>query len=245
LRNSPLPAGTKLLAATWPPHDTQSAQLSEKSVFVNCLPVNSSDSRQRFEKKLSTGKHLLILKSDSLTTMKLNDLIKSYSWLSIELTLLRLYPDQETMLDDYRNVFGKLKLLEPQEDDMIIVLTEIGCDPDDEGDANTYVDVSGRKKEEDPQSMTVGYAIEFVEWEKWLGMDLAPETTKNFPELEIIAHCLYEMTFISFDDRENKEQFNTIHDRVEDYKKLTKEEIDEKTITLDELMRRLNMKGTS
>jgi hypothetical protein len=177
--------------------------------------------------------------------MKLKDIIKSYNWLSIELTLIRLYPDQETMVDDYRNFFEKLMFLVPEEYDMIIVLTEYDCDPDDESEIRTYVDVSGRKIEEDPNSITDSYAIEFVAWEKWLGMDLAPETTKIFSDLEIIAHCLYEMTFIGYNEEEINDQFEMINDRVEEYKNLTKEEKEEKTITLDELNKRLNKEGSS
>ena len=177
--------------------------------------------------------------------MKLIHIIKTYNWLSVELTLLLLYPDQETMVDDYRNAFEKLKFLEPEENDMSIVLTENYCDSDDENETRTYVDVSGIKKEKDPNSMTNSYAIEFVEWKKWLGMDLAPETTKKFSDLEIIAHCLYEMTFIAYNDEEIKEQFDTVNDKIEEYKNLTKEEKEERIITLDELKRRLNTKGNS
>ena len=177
--------------------------------------------------------------------MKLNEIIKSYNWLSIELTLLRLYPDQGTMVDDYRKVFEKLLLLEPEEYEMSIVLTENDCDTDDESEIRTYVDVSGRKKEKDPNSIIYSYAIEFVEWEKWLGMDLAPETTNNFSYLEIIAHCLYEMTFFGYNKEEIKEQFDTINDRIEKYKSLSDKEKKEKTITLNELKRRLNKKGSN
>jgi hypothetical protein len=177
--------------------------------------------------------------------MKLKDIIKSYNWLSIELTLLQLYPDQETMVDDYRNVFEKLKVLEPEEYDMSIVLTEYDCDSDDESEAKTYVDVSGRKIEKALNTMTDRYAIEFVEWGKWLGMDIAPETTKRFSDLEIIAHCIYEMTFIGYNEEEIKEQFDAIIDRTEEYKNLSREEKKEKTLTLDELQRRLNKKGFS
>ena len=177
--------------------------------------------------------------------MKLIDLIKSYNWLSIEMTLIRLYPDQETMVDDYRNVFEKLMYLVPEEYEMSIVLTEYDCDPDDESEVRTYVDVSGRKIEENPNSITDSYAIEFVAWKKWLGMDLAPETTEKFSDLDIIAHCLYEMTFIGYYEEEISEQFETINDRVEEYKNLTKEEKEEKIISLDELERRLNQKGSS
>jgi hypothetical protein len=178
--------------------------------------------------------------------MKLHDLIKSYNWLSVELTLLRLYPDQEKMLDDYRNVFEKLKITEPAEyDELEIILTEYDCDPNFESHNETYVDVSGQKKIPDPNEITNGYAIEFLEWDKWLGMDLATETTKNFSDLEIIAHCLYEMTFIDYDEEAIQEQLKSLNDRVEEYKQLTDEEREQKTISLDELKRRLDEKKGS
>ncbi|MCX6231061.1 MAG: hypothetical protein NTZ33_05915 [Bacteroidetes bacterium] len=185
------------------------------------------------------------INSENLTTMKLNDLIKSYNWLSIELTLIQLYPDQETMIDDYRNVFEKLTFLVPEENEMSIVLTEYDSYPDDESEVGTYVDVSGRKTNETQNSMTDSYAIEFVPWEKWLGMDLAPETIEKFSDLEIVAHCLYEMTFIGYSDEEISEQFESINERVDEYKNLTKEEKEEKTISLDELQKLLNKKGRS
>jgi len=56
--------------------------------------------------------------------------------------------------------------------------------------------VSGQDGTKDEQGRTIGYAIEFTEWKQWLGMDIASVTLKRFLELEIITHCLYEMTFI-------------------------------------------------
>jgi hypothetical protein len=202
--------------------------------------INPHGTRRRNVSGNLTTRH-----SDSLTTMKLNDIIKSYNWLSIELTLIRLYPEQKTLVDDYRNVFEKLMFLVPEEYEMSIVLTEYDSDPDEESEVRTYVDVSGRKIEENPNSISDSYAIEFVAWKNWLGMDLAPETTEKFSDLDIIAHCLYEMTFIGYNEKEISEQFETINDKVEEYKNLTKEEKEEKIISLDELERRSNQKGSS
>jgi len=182
------------------------------------------------------------LKTNSLATIKLYDLIKSNNWLSVEMTLRRLYPDQKSMTDEIRNVFEKLKFLEPEESDMTIVLTEYDSDTDDDSEIETYVDVSGRKKENDNNSLTDSYAIEFVVWKKWLGMDLLTETTNNFNELEIIAHCLYEMTFYGYTEEEIKVQFDTINDSIEEYKNMTEDEKKENTITLDELMKRIDEK---
>ncbi|HRP33134.1 MAG TPA: hypothetical protein PKV73_14650 [Agriterribacter sp.] len=177
--------------------------------------------------------------------MKLKELINSNHWLSVELTLLQIYPDQKDIIDEYKKVFEKLQLLDAEDYDMNIVLTEYDCDTDDESEVRTYVDVSGRKSVREENSITDGYAIEFVEWRYWLGMDLAHETIKNFTDLEIIVHCLYEMTFIDYDEAEIKEQFDTINDRVEEYKNLTEDEKKEQTTSLEELKKQLDQKGSS
>ena len=168
--------------------------------------------------------------------MKLKDLIDSNNWLGIKLILLELYPDQESMLDGYQNVFEQLKFSQPRNSDMSIVLIEHNSEDEDE----SYVDVSGRKKSKDEDMLTDSYAIEFVEWREWLGMDLAPETIDNFTELEIIVHCLYEMTFISFDETEIKLELDTLEERVEEYRNLTEEEKKEKTISLEEFKEQLD-----
>ena len=170
--------------------------------------------------------------------MNLLKIIKSTNWLSIQLTLINLYPDQEEQIDEYRKVFEKLINSEMLESDMIIQLKEVVDDW--EGETSSYVDVSGISKVKDPNTLSYSCAIEFVEWRKWLGMDLSTETMENFTDLEIIAHCLYEMTFVSFEEEEIKEQWDAITDSVEEYKNLTEEERKEKTISLDELKKRLD-----
>ena len=140
------------------------------------------------------------------------------------------------MLDEYRKVFEKLQTTEPAEyDELEIILTEYDCDLNFENEKETYVDVSGQKKIPDPDSITIGYAIEFLGWDKWLGMYLAPETLNKFSELEIIAHCLFEMTFVDYEEEAIQQKFKSISDTVEEYKKLTDEEKNQKTISLEEL----------
>jgi hypothetical protein len=172
--------------------------------------------------------------------MILHDLIKSNHWMSVQLTLIRLYPDQEFIIDEYRNIFEKLQNSEPEIFDMKIVLHEYDCDSDDENENQTYVDVSGENDSKDEFGRTISHAIEFVEWKKWLGMGLAPETLKNFSELEIIAHCLYEMTFIGYDEEEIQDQFLSLSQTVEDFKNLTDEEKSQKTISLEDFLKKEN-----
>ena len=171
--------------------------------------------------------------------MKLIDIINANHWLSVELTLIQLYPDQEKMLDEYRSVYEILKNTEPENNSMRIVLTEYDSDPDDESELKTYVDVSGEDDTKNENGQIISYAIEFVAWNRWLGMDITPETLKNFTELEIIAHCLYEMTFIGFDEDEIREQRESLDNSIEEYNNLTEEEKKKRTFTLDELKNRL------
>lgn len=177
--------------------------------------------------------------------MKLKELINSQHWLSVELTLLKLYPDQESNIAAYKDVFEKLQQSDAEEYDMEIVLNEYESDTDEDNEGGTYVDVSGRKLIREENTITTSYALEFTEWKKWLGMDSAPETTKNFTELEIIAHCLYEMTFVGYDEAEIKKQFDEINDRAEEYKGLTDEQKKKQTISLEELKRRLDQDESS
>lgn len=59
-------------------------------------------------------------------------------------------------------------------------------------------------------------------------MDIDPNTLKTFSKLEIISHCLYEMTFIGFEEEEIQAEMDRINDTVEEIKNMTDEEKKEK-----------------
>ncbi|TXK73345.1 DUF6557 family protein [Mesonia sp. HuA40] len=172
--------------------------------------------------------------------MLLNDLINSTHWFSVEMTILKLYPEIKNVIEEYKKVFEKIKLMYPEPCEMEIVLTE--CEDNYDEEMTTYVDVSGRKLNEvESQS----YALEFTEWKKWLGMKIANETVEKFTELEIISHCLYEMTFVDYEEDEIQEQFNSIKKIASEYKNLTEEERKDKTISFEKLIKQLKEKGSS
>lgn len=172
--------------------------------------------------------------------MKFYELIQSQHWLSVELTIQELYPGQKINIKEYEKVFSILRLMEPITDEMLIVLTEYDCDNVDDSQLKyTYVDVSGRKLEPEPNSMTNSYALEFIKWENWLGMTLAAETLEKFSELEIIAHCLYELTFCGFEQEQIQERFSSIKKSLDDYKILSENEKKKSTNSLDEFLKNL------
>jgi hypothetical protein len=156
--------------------------------------------------------------------MILKELVSTHHWLSVAMTLEQLYPDQASELELYREVFDKLRNLPPKPSDMLIVLTEYESDGDDESVIRTYVDVSGRKQENAPHALSNSYAIEFVEWRQWMGMEVAPETLRQFGPLAIIAHCLHEMTVFGYDEASIVDQFKEITDCIDDYKRQSSNE---------------------
>ena len=168
--------------------------------------------------------------------MKLYKLIKTNNWLSVEKTFLFLYPDQKENIDSYKIIFDSLQLTHPIESEISIILESYPCD-----NANGfYVDVSGRK-EINTLEITNSLAIEFVPWREWLGMTIDPKTKKEFNELEIICHCLSEMTYFSFDEKDIQQQLATLKELANEYKNMTNEEKEKKTVSVDKLLNDFNI----
>lgn len=169
--------------------------------------------------------------------MKLQQLIKSYSWLSVEIIFKNLYPDDES-IEAHKRVFETLQTLEPLESTISILIKNVK----DDYDGSSFIDVSGfdnsfiREKEFD----TPYTGLELTEWENWLGMEIEKETLLNFSELEIICHSLYEMTFMGYSQEEIKEQRNSINGKIEQIKNMTEEERKNNFKSLDDLLKEIN-----
>jgi len=160
------------------------------------------------------------------------DLIGRHHWLSIEATLISLYPDEGSQLEAYRKVFGHLMKMSPKPSNVTIRLTQINDDEDD------YVSVDGYYMDGrvDKQSGNDALALDFTPWNEWLDMVIDARSQKEFTELEIISHCLYEMTFNGFEEEEIKSQLDDLKRIVEEYEQMTPEERKRNTRSLDDLL---------
>lgn len=169
--------------------------------------------------------------------MTLEQLIKSYSWLSIKLTLEKLFPEQKNYIVDYEKMFESLKLLPSTESNITIDVHWVH----DDYDNTDYVDVSGYYT--DPGLRTDEYsnslAIEFVPWNKWMGMSLDKNSLQNFNELEIIAYCINEMSFVGFEQEKIQFEMDRIQQISEDYKNMSPEEKKKNSYSLEELKEKL------
>ena len=178
--------------------------------------------------------------------MKFEDLIKAHSWLSIKITLQQLYNiNHDDLIEEYNAVIDTLKQMEAEVDDNMLIVLKEGNSTDYDIDGQpidiNYVAVSGRKITKDVgDDEDTSYGLEFVKWERWLGMSLAPETLNNYNELEIIAHCLNELTTYGFEQEEIQRRDKAISKTLEDYKNMTDEDKNSITKTVDDFLKNLD-----
>jgi len=161
--------------------------------------------------------------------MKFKDLIDKYIWNDAQAVLLRFYPDEEKSIEEYQQVYEMLRSLQPAETKLRICIETVT----DSLDGATWEDVSGKdgttRRETAPEmewdvergNEEASFGIEFTDWAEWLGMEIDSQTAVRYPELAIIAHCLWEMTFVGYSRevvREKREELRTMAERVKEGK---------------------------
>jgi len=132
--------------------------------------------------------------------MKLYHLIHKHPWEEIQAALVRLYPDHESELEGYQEVFEKLKTLTPVSSDFQLQVELVYSEHAGEYHIETK-SINLAQGKGKPGSL---FVLEFTPWSKWLGMELDIKTLEKFSEFDIIAHCLYEMTFFGFTQEDIK-----------------------------------------
>lgn len=132
--------------------------------------------------------------------MTFQKLLRNHFWANISPIFLEIYPEAKRNIDGLKNVFEKLMVMDSEGIEMSIVLTK-EIDEEEE-----YIEVSGLYNNPKNEEEKYLQGIEFISWNKWLGMDICEESLDNFSEQEIISHCLYEMTFYGFSEK-NIEKF--------------------------------------
>ncbi len=158
--------------------------------------------------------------------MTFRDLIQAHSWLEVEPVLLRLYPAYASSIKAHEQVFNDLKAITPADSDMRIVLSE--C----QGlDGEIYIDVSGMdgtlKRDSAPEFFRdkpggdeeESFALEFTDWSQWLSMQIDERTLGRYAAQEIIAHCLWEMTFIGYSRAEIAQERARLKEMVDEIKR--------------------------
>jgi hypothetical protein len=111
--------------------------------------------------------------------------------------------DDEKLL--YLSVFNKLRAIEPKTNNLKLYIETT----DSDGGCEVY----GYNQEENTK-----YAIDFVPWSEWLGMEIDEAALSTYKAHEITAHALWEMTFISYDENEIQQEKDNACSMVEEVK---------------------------
>ena len=189
--------------------------------------------------------------------MKFKEMVDRVDWKDVEAVLLRDYYSDDHLVDmnPYKIVLDEIRLLKPQDSEGMRLYVETVKDGDDE-----YIHVFGRDgkllKESsdfeymdiDPDSDTanteVTYALEMESWEKWLDMNIETKVMAEFSIVEIVAACLYEMTFLGLTQEKIEEKREELSKRIKDFEeaKDDPEKMKENFISWDEVKKKLKEK---
>lgn len=119
--------------------------------------------------------------------MKLKELIFNVSWDEVREALFAQYGDAERSLDGYELVFGRLRVIEPEESKMVICMEK-------KHDRNCeYYDIYGISSGSDET-----WSLMTCPFNEWLGMTVNEPVLRSISVPKIVAHCLWEMTWIGF-----------------------------------------------
>ena len=132
--------------------------------------------------------------------MKLTEIINRNSWSAIEPVFLQLFPDDKEDISDYKMAFGDIKLISPTNSNITLNVSWVKDDSDDE----EFVYPSGyyNHPEDYQEGQNHMLILDFISWDKWLGMDMDEQSIKNFSEPELISHCLFQMTLYGYSEKE-------------------------------------------
>lgn len=136
--------------------------------------------------------------------MKLKDILDIIDIDKMWEFMIQEYPDQDKQ--SYMEALEELKqteLIEPEDGLRIEILVwEKESDDDVDGWHVHGID--------DNQS----WGIEFVDWGKWLAMEVVDSTEKNLTNEQMAALCLWEMTFMGFDNDSIQNQMKELEESV-------------------------------
>ena len=166
--------------------------------------------------------------------MLLIDLIKTNNWFNVSNTLLSLFPSENKNCKGYEKIFRSLLLLEVKHSNMLLVIENI----EEDSLEDNFSDVYGLLY--DPvEQMQIKYSIELTPWCEWLGITISEDTLRQFSELEIISHCLYEMTFFGFSERKIQTFQKKLDEQSQKINNMSPEEIKKNQISSEKFLAKL------
>jgi hypothetical protein len=169
----------------------------------------------------------------SATTQRLRDLVGRVGWPAAEAALVEAYPGEAERVHRYRAVYERLVSLEPVPCDFVLRIEPR------QDDHEEWLEVLGEDGSFREDGELERFALELMPWSKWLGVAVPEELRRELGDAEIVAHCLYEMTFAGFDEETIQAEVEELSRRVRELDEMTPEEREKHLIPWEEVRARL------
>jgi hypothetical protein len=131
------------------------------------------------------------------------ELFRTVPFGDVVAALKALYVDIDE--PSYRAAWDRIVMLEPTPSDLVCEIRRVLAS---EWNDEAYVDVHGL--DADGQA----WAIEFRPWSEWLSMPLKVSGLDLTPA-QALAHILWEMTFVEYDQDTIQDEWSEIRERAE------------------------------
>lgn len=139
--------------------------------------------------------------------MNVQELFRAVSWKEVAPYLIENYEVRKQSLPKYKKVFEKISGCEPApNNDRTVVCVRLIKDGDE-----SWYDVYGC---EPGRSESLG--LEFCTFAEWAGFDVDEESMQTMLFPELVAHMLWEMTWMGFNDEDILAQKKTIAEELEE-----------------------------
>ncbi len=159
--------------------------------------------------------------------MTFKDVLYATNWDEVLKELDKQYfdfePEYRELKTEFERVYNELKILTPNtnnEDNFFLKFEIVEEVVSEEQETETWMHVSGSIAND-----KTSYAVEFSPWEDWLGWYIEFPATQ-ITDAEIVAHCLWEMTWAGFEQEVIQAKFRDIKDMAKNAEEELREYLD-------------------
>lgn len=146
-----------------------------------------------------------------IETVTLYDLIREVNFDEVFSRVCFYYPSQSNGREGYENAFNELLDKKQKKHCIGDLFIEVIIEEDDD---ENYLDVCGLNIQNGNR-----YAIELCQWSDWVTMFITKETLDRLSKEDIIAGCLYEMTFFGFSEKVVLDKLEVLVNGIKELKK--------------------------
>ena len=146
----------------------------------------------------------------AIETTTLYDLIRMVNFEDVFARIIHYFHDQEKSKDGYQSAFGEL--LTKKQDKHRLNDLFISVELENE-EGHDYLYMHGINK-----NTNITYGIEFCPWSEWVTMFIDQKTLDTLSKEDIVAGCLYEMTYFGFSEKKVRQTRNDMYKGIEEAK---------------------------